>query len=80
MAVGAYLLINTDTGKELLVISGLKRVKGVKHAHVVTGLHDVICYVEGKNLMELKNTIISKVRGVKGIQRTVTCLAVDVSK
>jgi len=80
MSVGAYLLINTDTGKELIVINGLKKLRGVKHAHVVTGLHDVICYVEGKNLSELKNTIISRVRGVKGIQRTVTCLAVDVSK
>jgi DNA-binding Lrp family transcriptional regulator len=80
MAIGAYLLINTDTGKELLVINGLKKIRGVKHAHVVTGLHDVICYVEGKNLSELKNTIISKVRSVKGIQRTVTCLAVDVGK
>ena len=80
MPVGAYLLINTDTGKELVVINGLKKIRGVRHAHVVTGLHDVICYVEGKTLSELKNTIISKVRGVKGIQRTVTCLAVDVSK
>lgn len=80
MRIGAYLLINTDTGKERLVISGLKKIKGVKHAHVVTGLHDVICYVEGKNLNELKNTIVSKVRSVKGIQRTVTCLAVDIGK
>jgi DNA-binding Lrp family transcriptional regulator len=77
MAVAAYLLINTDTGKELLVVKGLKKIKGVKHVHVVTGLHDVICFVQGSNLSDLKNTIIQKVRGVKGIQRTVTCLAVD---
>lgn len=80
MSVAAYLLINTDTGKELQVVSGLKRIRGVKHAHVVTGLHDVICFVEGKNLVDIKTTIIQKVRGVKGIQRTVTCLAVDASR
>jgi DNA-binding Lrp family transcriptional regulator len=77
MVVAAYLLINTDTGKELFVVKGLKKIKGVKHAHVVTGLHDVICFVQGSNLSNLENTIIQKVRGVKGIQRTVTCLAVD---
>jgi len=80
MAVAAYLLINTDTGKERGVVNALNKIKGVKHAHVVTGLHDVICYVEGKNLSEVKNTIIKKIRGVKGIQRTVTCIALDVSK
>ncbi len=78
--VGAYLLINTDTGKESEVLEALNKIDGVKNAHVVTGLHDVMCYVEGKDLSEVKNIIISKVRSVVGIQRTVTCIAIDVSK
>jgi DNA-binding Lrp family transcriptional regulator len=78
--VGAYLLINTNTGMESAVVKSLKRIRGVKNAHVVTGLHDVICYVEGKNLSDVKTIIVRSVRGVKGIQRTVTCLALDVSK
>ncbi len=78
--VGAYLLINTDTGKESDVVEALNKIPGVKNAHIVTGLHDVICYVEGKDLSEVKQTIISKIRSIKGIQRTVTCIAIDVSK
>lgn len=78
--VGAYLLINTETGMESAVVESLRKINGVKNAHVVTGLHDVICYVEGKDLTEVKSIIISKIRGVKGIQRTVTCIALDVSK
>ncbi|MEO0216323.1 MAG: Lrp/AsnC ligand binding domain-containing protein [candidate division WOR-3 bacterium] len=78
--VGAYLLINTDTGKEADVVEALNKISGVKNAHIVTGLHDVICYVEGKDLSEVKQTIVSKIRGIKGIQRTVTCIAIDVSK
>lgn len=79
MPVAAYLLINTNTGEESVIVNALNKIGGVKHAHIVTGLHDVICYVEGKDLTEVKNIIINKIRNVKGIQRTVTCLAVDIS-
>jgi len=80
MSFAAYLLINTNTGEEGAIVKALNKIRGVKYAHVVTGLHDVICYAQGKDMNELKSIIIKKVRGVKGIQRTVTCLAVDVSK
>jgi DNA-binding Lrp family transcriptional regulator len=79
MAVAAYLLINTATGKEGDVVDALHRINGVKHAHIVTGLHDVICYVGGKDLNDVKNIIIKEIRAVEGIQRTVTCFALDVS-
>jgi len=80
MPVAAYMLINTNTGMETAVVKGLKKIKGIKYAHVVTGLHDVICYAQGKDLNELKGIIIKKIRGVKGIQRTVTCMAFDTGK
>lgn len=80
MGVAAYLLINTATGKEQGVVDALKGINGVKHAHVTTGLHDVICYAEGKSLNDIKSIIINDIRGVEGIQRTVTCFALDVSE
>ncbi len=80
MAIAAYLLINTATGKEQEVVDALNKIPGVKHAHIVTGLHDVICYVEGGDLNEIKGIIIKEIRGVAGIQRTVTCFALDVSE
>jgi len=80
MGVAAYLLINTATGKEQGVVDALKRINAVKHAHVTTGLHDVICYAEGKDLNDIKSIIIKDIRGVEGIQRTVTCFALDVSE
>ena len=80
MSVAAYLLINTMTGKEGDVVDALNKINGVKHSHVVTGLHDVICFAEGKDLNDLKSIIIKDIRGVSGIQRTVTCFALDVSE
>ena len=79
MAVAAYLLINTGNGKEVKVVNSLRKIKGVQHAHVVTGLHDVICFVAGKDLNAVKKIIMKDIRGVQGIQRTVTCFALDVS-
>ncbi len=80
MGVAAYLLINTATGKEQTVVDSLRQISSVKHAHVTTGLHDVICYAEGKDLNDIKSIIINDIRGVEGIQRTVTCFALDASE
>jgi len=80
MAIGAYLLINTATGKEMDVMNALNKIEGVKQAHVVTGLHDVVCYIESTDITHIKNKIINEVRAVEGIQRTVTCIALDISE
>jgi DNA-binding Lrp family transcriptional regulator len=77
MAVAAYLFINTETAQEQSVVDALKKIEGVKQAHIVTGLHDIICYIEGENLTEVKGIIINKIRNVSGIQRTITCFALD---
>ena len=77
MSVGAYLLINTETGKEGDVVDALRKIEGVQHAHIVTGFHDAVCYVEAPELTDLKKVIIEKIRGIGGIARTVTCFAVD---
>ena len=76
--VAAYLLIDSEAGRELDVVRQLSKIDGVKLAHVVTGLHDVIAFLEARDLKELRETIIKKVRGIKAIRRTVTCMAVDV--
>lgn len=73
----AYELINCSAGKSEQVAAALRRIKGVKQAHVVTGLHDVVAYVEAKTLNDLTHLIITKIQGVKGVNRTVTCMVVN---
>jgi len=77
MNPGAYLLINVATGSEIQVAEDLKKIDGVSMVRVVTGLHDVICYVEAESINDLKRDIIEKVRRVPGIQRTITCMALN---
>jgi DNA-binding Lrp family transcriptional regulator len=77
MKPGAYLLINVATGSELQVADDLRKVDGVSGVRVVTGLHDVIAYVEADSLEMLKQEIIEQIRKVPGIQRTITCIALN---
>lgn len=75
--VAAYEFINCDAGKAEIVLKALKKIKGLKQAHVVTGLHDIIAYVEAPTVKELTKLIISKIQGTKGVSRTLTCIVVD---
>ena len=77
MRPGAYMLINVATGEELNVVNEIRKLPGVVNARVVTGLHDVVCYVETDTIEELKNEIIGSLRHIPGITRTVTCIAFD---
>ena len=43
----------------------------------MTGLHDIVAYVESPNLGELTKLIIAKIQGTKGVGRTVTCIVVN---
>ncbi len=76
--VAAYLLIDAEAGKEIEVVKLLSKIEGIKLAHVVTGLHDVIAFLEARDIKELREVIIKKIRAIKSVRRTVTCIAVDV--
>jgi DNA-binding Lrp family transcriptional regulator len=75
--VEAYVFINVQAGKAKSVISSLRRKKFVKQAHLVTGLHDAIIFIQGKSVKALANNITNGIHKVKGITKTVTCVVVD---
>ena len=56
----AYLKIDIETGKEKEVKTALKKINGVKSADFVTGAHDLVALVEGKNFEEINNSIASR--------------------
>ncbi len=75
--IQAYILINVQAGKAKDVIHKLRRKKFVKRAHLLTGLHDAIAFIEGKSVKALADSITEGVHKVKGITKTVTCIVVD---
>ncbi len=77
MAARAYVLIETSVGKTKDVALALRKVKGVKEVNAVTGPYDVIAVAEGADLTAVGNLVTNEIHPVAGIERTVTCLAVD---
>ncbi|MFA6363204.1 Lrp/AsnC ligand binding domain-containing protein [Methanoregula sp.] len=73
----AYLKIDIETGKENEAKTSLKKITGVKSADFVTGAHDLLASVEGKNYEEIVTKILPEVRKVKGIKKTTTDFAFE---
>ncbi|GAB6285025.1 MAG: hypothetical protein STSR0009_12260 [Methanoregula sp.] len=68
----AYLKIDLESGKETEVKVALKKISGVKSADFVTGTHDLLASVEGKNYEEIVTKTLAEIRKVKGIKKTTT--------
>lgn len=74
--VQAYVLVQTEVGKAGPVAAAIGKLDGVVAAEDVTGPYDVIVRVEAGSVEELGPLVMSKIQGVPGITRTVTCTVV----
>lgn len=54
------------------------RRQGIKEVRAVTGLHDIVAYVEAKNHNSLGAIIVNRIETTEGVQRTVTMVTVKV--
>lgn len=71
--VEAYVLIQTDVGKQPLVVSEVDQIQGVVTAQVVAGPFDVIARVAAEEVDSLAKLVVSKIQAVDGVTRTLTC-------
>lgn len=72
--VCAYILINLKPGLPGEVVGKIREVDGVKMAHVVTGLHDIVAFMEAPDLKRIGDQIVKDLRGITEIGRTVSCV------
>ena len=76
MTVKAYVLIQTNLGKGRDVSKAIAKVPGVKMVHAVTGVYDVIAYLELPSMTSLSDVMIRKIQSVKNVERTHTAIAI----
>jgi len=74
--VQAYILIQTEVGKAREVATAIRNIEGVVRVDAVTGPYDVIVLGEARTVDELGKLVVSRVQGVAGITRTLTCSVV----
>ncbi len=72
----AYVLVQTASGNALTATRAIAAMHGVRAAHTVTGVYDIICQVEAESLEELAGTVVDRIQGVEGVRRTETALIV----
>jgi DNA-binding Lrp family transcriptional regulator len=75
--IQAYILIQTELGAAAAVATAAGELPGVVTADDVTGPYDVIVRVEAADVNELGKMVVSRVQGIEGITRTLTCPVVD---
>ncbi len=76
MVVKAYVLVQAQLGKARNVAKAVSKVSGVKMVHAVTGVYDVIAYLELSSMETLSELVIKKIQPVKGVERTHTAIVV----
>lgn len=77
MATEAFVLIETEVGKNAGILASLRRLKGVKSAHFVTGPYDIIASIEMEHMSQVAGMIGGRIHIIHGIKKTVTCLVMD---
>lgn len=70
--VKAYILIQAEVNAAQ-VATEIRQIEGVESAEDVSGPYDVIVRVSAENMDELGKLVVSKIQGVEGITRTLTC-------
>jgi DNA-binding Lrp family transcriptional regulator len=76
--VRAFVLIQTESGKTGAVAEEVGAIQGVSSAVVVTGPYDIIALVQAASIDALGKMVVSRIQGVEGISRTLTCPVVHI--
>jgi len=76
--VRVYVLIETQVAKTREGVEAVSKLDNVVSVDSVTGPYDAIAIIECETLQKLGECITSKVQTIRGISRTVCCVAVPV--
>jgi len=72
--IAAYILIKIAPGKSRAITEKIARVEGVKTAHPVTGMFDIIAFVEASDINNLTAIVRTEIQAIEGVLRTHTAI------
>jgi DNA-binding Lrp family transcriptional regulator len=72
----AWIMINSETGKELSILDNLKKIPEVKESFQVYGIYDIVTRVEADSFRDLKIAISWKIRKIKNVRSTITMIVI----
>jgi len=72
--IGAYVLIKVAPGRSRAITDQIAKIEGVKTAHPVTGMFDIIAFLEASDINNLTSTVRTKIQTMNGVLRTHTAI------
>ena len=82
--IGAYILVNLDTSSKNVdqekLMKEISGMKGVEEAAVVTGTTDLVVKAYAKDIDELSDLVLKKLRGKDGVSSTQTLVILKEAK
>lgn len=72
MAV-AFVLINTEMGSETEVLKAVREIEGVKEAHLVFGVYDIVAKIEADPFEKIKEIVRWRIQQLK-VHSTLTLI------
>ncbi len=78
-ATTAFVLIEAASDKAKNALKAIIKIPGVKIAHAVTGPYDIIAFVEASDVDALGRVVLSKIRTISGVTKTLTCVTIEIN-
>ena len=73
----AYVLINVELECEREVLDVVMNIEGVKEAHALYGVYDIVAKVEAETMDKLRKTVTRKIRRLNKVRSTITMIVME---
>ena len=70
----AFVMINTERGKEEDVLQKLKKIAGVSEAHEIYGVYDIVAEITADSFENIRKIIIKGIRMTAGVRSTLALI------
>ncbi|RUM60331.1 MAG: Lrp/AsnC family transcriptional regulator [Persephonella sp.] len=74
----AYVLVEAKPVEIPYILEELSKIKNVLSADVVTGIYDIIVFIEGEDQNEIGRVVIRDINSIKGVKKATTCMVVRI--
>ena len=74
----AYVLIEADPVEIPFILEELSKIRNVLSADVVTGIYDIIVFLEGEDQNEIGRVVIRNINSIRGVKKATTCMVVKI--
>jgi DNA-binding Lrp family transcriptional regulator len=70
----AYVLLNTELGKEPEVVAAIKGAKEIRNVYSLYGIYDIIVEVEAETMDRIKEVVFNRIRRLDNVKSTITLI------